>query len=197
VRRDSSAVCLRQQLTSPKFQSSCRQRVILWRCHTSSRLKRSSSASGTHLRFLQDREYLERVAKARQWQERTLHDLALDGYLGRDDDGHICFISATGCKSRWREPKRFTSESGKAGHWRENGERRFRFLSGKSWLWRGELIPGAQTVYLCEGETDVITLIDRGIEDDEETVGLNPEVRFTSAKGRTVAVGLQGAALNR
>jgi hypothetical protein len=116
------------------------------------------------LRFLQDREYLERVAKARQWQERTLHDLALDGYLGRDDEGHICFISASGCKSRWRE----------------GGERRFRFLFGKSWLWRGELIPGAQTVYLCEGETDVISLIDRGIEDD----------------GETIAVGVQGATLN-
>jgi hypothetical protein len=44
-----------------------------------------------------------------------LHDPALDGYLGRDDDGHICFLSASGCKSRWRE----------------DGERRFRFLFGK------------------------------------------------------------------
>jgi DNA primase len=58
------------------------------------------------------------------------------------------------------------------------------------------LIPEAQTVYLCEGETDVVTLIDRGIEDDGESVGLNPEVRFTSAVGRTVAVGVQGATLN-
>jgi hypothetical protein len=116
------------------------------------------------LRLLRDREYLEMVAKARQWHEETLHDLALDGYLGRDDDDHICFISASGCKSRWRE----------------NGERRFKFLFGKSWLWRGELIPQAETIYLTEGETDAISLIDRGIEDD----------------GETVAVGLQGATLN-
>jgi hypothetical protein len=116
------------------------------------------------LQLLQDHEYLERVAKVRQWQARTLHDLALDGYLGRNDEDHICFISASGCKSRWRE----------------NGERRFRFLFGRSWLWRGELIPGAQTVYLGEGETDVISLIDRGIEDD----------------GETVAIGVQGATLN-
>jgi hypothetical protein len=116
------------------------------------------------LRLLEDREYLGMVAKARQWQEQNLHDLALDGYLGRDDEAHICFISAAGCKSRWRE----------------NAERRFRFLFGRSWLWRGELIPGAQTVYLCEGETDVVTLIDRGIEDD----------------GETIAVGVQGATLN-
>jgi hypothetical protein len=108
------------------------------------------------LRILQDHEYLQRVAKARQWQQETLHDLALDGYLGRDDEDHICFISASGCKSRWLE----------------NGERRFRFLFGRSWLWRGELIPGTQTVYLCEGETDVISLIDRGIEDDGETIAV-------------------------
>jgi hypothetical protein len=86
------------------------------------------------------------------------------GYLGRDDDGHICFNSAAGCKSRWRE----------------NGERRFKFLFGRSWLWRGDLIREAQTVYLCEGETDAITLIDKGIEDD----------------GKTIAVGVQGATLN-
>jgi DNA primase len=42
------------------------------------------------------------------------------------------------------------------------------------------LIPEAQTVYLCEGETDAITLIDKGIEND----------------GKTIAVGVQGAALN-
>jgi hypothetical protein len=116
------------------------------------------------LRLLEDRRFVEGIANHRQWKQQTLRDLALDGYLGQDDDGHICFISAAGCKSRWRE----------------HGERRFRFLFGRSWLWRGELIPQAQTVYLCEGETDAISLIDRGIEDD----------------GETVAVGLQGATLN-
>jgi hypothetical protein len=116
------------------------------------------------LRLLEDHVYVERIAKHRQWKAKTIYDLALDGYLGRDDEGHICFVSAAGCKARWRE----------------DGERRFKFLFGKSWLWRGELIPQAGTVYLCEGETDAITLIDRGIEDD----------------GETVAVGVQGATLN-
>ncbi len=73
-------------------------------------------------------------------------------------------LSAAGCKSRWRD----------------NAERRFKFLFGKSWLWRGELIPQAETIYLCEGETDAITLIDCGMEDD----------------GQTVVVGIQGATLN-
>lgn len=116
------------------------------------------------LRFLDDRAFTARIANHRQWKEETLRGLALDGYLGRDDENHFCFNSAAGCKARWRE----------------NGERRFKFLFGKSWLWRGELIPQAETIYLCEGETDAISLIDRGIEDDAETV----------------AVGIQGATLN-
>ena len=72
------------------------------------------------LRILQDHEYVERVAKARQWQEKTLHDLALDGYLGRDEEGTFASSVLPGCKSRWKK----------------NSERRFRFLFGRSWLWR-------------------------------------------------------------
>jgi hypothetical protein len=116
------------------------------------------------LRLLEDHTYVERVSKYRQWKAKTLYQLALDGCLGLDDEKHFCFISAAGCKSRWRE----------------DGERKFYSHFGKSWLWRGELIPAAQAVYLCEGETDAISLIDRGIEDD----------------GKTVAVGVQGATLN-
>jgi 5S rRNA maturation endonuclease (ribonuclease M5) len=116
------------------------------------------------VRLLEDAEYIERISTHRQWKTETIRTLALDGYLGRDDDGHVCFNSAAGCKSRWRQ----------------DGERRFKFLFGRSWLWRGELIPQAQTVYLCEGETDAITLIDCGMEED----------------GSTVVVGLQGATLN-
>jgi hypothetical protein len=116
------------------------------------------------VRLLEDQAYMEQVATFRHWKYETIRGLALDGYLGGDDEGHFCFNSAAGCKSRWRE----------------GNERRFRFLLGKSWLWRGELIPSASTVYLCEGETDAVTLIDRGVEDD----------------GGTVAVGVQGATLN-
>jgi hypothetical protein len=84
---------------------------------------------------------MERISKHRQWKLETIRNLALDGYLGLDDDGHFCFNSAAGCKSRWRE----------------GDERRFKFHFGKSWLWRGELIPAAETVYLTEEETDAIT----------------------------------------
>jgi NAD-dependent dihydropyrimidine dehydrogenase PreA subunit len=116
------------------------------------------------VRLLEDRQYMERCSKHRQWKLETIRDLALDGYLGLDNEGHFCFNSASGCKSRWRE----------------DGERRFKFLFGKSWLWRGELIPEAGTVYITEGETDAITLIDCGMEED----------------GQTVIVAMQGATFN-
>ncbi len=115
------------------------------------------------VQLLKDGAYIEQIAKHRQWKRQTICALAFDGHLGRDDHRRICFISAAGCKSRWQA----------------DGERRFKFLFGKSWLWRGELIPQAETIYLCEGETDAITLIDRGLEDD----------------GGTVAIGVQGATL--
>ena len=116
------------------------------------------------VQLLEDRAYIEQIAKYRQWKPQTICALAFDGHLGRDDNRRICFISAAGCKSRWRE----------------DGERSFKFLFGKSWLWRGELIPQAQTIYLCEGETDAITLIDCGLEDD----------------GGTAVIGIQGATFN-
>jgi hypothetical protein len=116
------------------------------------------------LQLLEDQTFIERISRHRQWKAESVRQLALDGYLGRDDDGHICFNSAAGCKARWRQ----------------DGERRFKFLFGKSWLWRGELIPEAETVYITEGETDAITLIDCGLEDD----------------GKTAVIGLQGATFN-
>jgi DNA primase len=54
------------------------------------------------------------------------------------------------------------------------------FSLGEAGYGEGEFVPEAQTIYLCEGETDTITLIDRGIEED----------------GKTIAVGVQGATLN-
>jgi 5S rRNA maturation endonuclease (ribonuclease M5) len=132
------------------------------------------------VRLLEDQTYMERICRHRQWKLETIRDLGLDGYLGMDDDGHFCFNSAAGCKSRWREPRKLTSEFGKAEHWRQDGERRFKFLFGKSSLWRAELIPAAETIYLCEGETDAITLIDTGLEAD----------------GKTAIVALQGATFN-
>jgi hypothetical protein len=42
----------------------------------------------------------------------------------------------------------------------------------KPWLWRGSIINIGTTVYLCEGETDEISLIDAGLESDGRTVAV-------------------------
>jgi hypothetical protein len=92
-----------------------------------------------------------RVAKLRGWQEQTIIDLAHECYLGWESN--LAFIYDTGVKIR--------SELG--------GQRRFWWLFGKPWLWRGAYLPMAETVYLCEGETDAISLLDTGVEEGGKT----------------------------
>lgn len=105
--------------------------------------------------LISDSSLCERVARARGWQSETVRQLALETYLGWHD-GKLCFIYDTGVKLRWRE----------------KGERIIRWAFGKPWLWRGAWIKSAQTIYLCEGETDAISLIDAGIESDRATVAV-------------------------
>lgn len=106
-------------------------------------------------RLRDDRELCQRIGQARHWQSETIRGLALEGYLGWDE-GKLAFIYDTGIKLRWRA----------------NGERMIRWAFGKPWLWRGAFLNFASTVYLCEGETDVISLIDAGIESAERTVAV-------------------------
>lgn len=89
----------------------------------------------------------ERIAKRRNWRPETIRTLALEGYLGWSDS-KLAFIYDTGVKLRWRQ----------------NGERIIRWAFGKPWIWRGAWLRDAQTVYLCESETDAISLIDAGFE---------------------------------
>ena len=94
----------------------------------------------------------ERIAKARNWQAKTLRDMALDGALGwlDEDGGKLAFIYETGIKVRWKK----------------GGERIIRFHTGNAaQLWRGWMIlKTTRKVYVTEGETDAITLIDAGAE---------------------------------
>lgn len=91
----------------------------------------------------------ERIARGRKWRAETLQTLAFEGYLGWHD-GKLAFIYDTGVKLRWRE----------------KGERIIRWAFGKPWIWRGAWLNTAQSVYLCESETDAISLIDAGIEQE-------------------------------
>ena len=99
----------------------------------------------------------EDLAKKRGWKPRTLRQLALELYLGWDDEKHaIAFIYDTGVKLRWRE----------------KGQRIIRWAFGKPWLWRGAYLTFSQTVYVTEGETDCISLIDGGIEAESQTIAV-------------------------
>ena len=96
-----------------------------------------------------DAELCRDIAKGRGWQPETLRELAVEGVLGWYD-GKLAFIYDTGIKLRWQE----------------DGERIIRFYCGNAGrLWRAcRLTPSVRKVYICEGETDVITLIDAGAE---------------------------------
>jgi twinkle protein len=103
-------------------------------------------------RMRDDAALRERCATQRGWNPETLRQLALEGYLGWHH-GKIAFIYDTGVKLRWREA----------------GERIIRWAFGKPWLWRGAYlsIPTRINVYITEGESDCIALLDGGLEDDK------------------------------
>ena len=73
----------------------------------------------------------------------------------------------------WHEQKlAFIYETGVKLRWRQQGERIIKWVFGKPWLWRGSFIDMFTTIYLCEGETDAISLIDAGLESDGRTLAL-------------------------
>jgi hypothetical protein len=97
----------------------------------------------------------ERIARGRGWKPETIRNLSLEPSLGWHE-GKLAFIYETGVKLRWRQ----------------QGERIIRWAFGKPWLWRGSYIDTAKTVYLSEGETDVISLIDAGLEKDGTSIAV-------------------------
>jgi hypothetical protein len=97
----------------------------------------------------------ERIGRVRGWKPETIRELSREPSLGWHD-GKLAFIYETGVKFRWRQ----------------GGERIIRWAFGNPWLWRGSYIDIATTVYLCEGETDAISLIDAGLESDERTIAV-------------------------
>jgi hypothetical protein len=103
----------------------------------------------------EDPKLCERIAGARGWKTQTIRDLTCGPHFGWYE-GKLAFIYESGVKLRWRQ----------------DGERIVRWAFGKPWLWRGSLIFDANRVYLCEGETDAISLIDAGVELDGRTVAV-------------------------
>jgi hypothetical protein len=97
----------------------------------------------------------ERIACVRGWKAETIRNLTCEPSLGWHD-GKLAFIYETGVKLRWRQ----------------HGDRVLRWAFGKPWLWRGSYIDMARTIYLCEGETDAISLIDAGLESDAKMLAV-------------------------
>lgn len=93
------------------------------------------------------------IAKRRGWLAETVRGLALDAHLGTHE-GKLAFIYQHGLKLRWQDAA---------------GERRIAWAFGSNGeLWRQDrlAVPEVRTVYVCEGETDGISLLDCGIEAD-------------------------------
>jgi hypothetical protein len=94
----------------------------------------------------------EQIAVPRNWKAETIKQLAVEGSLALKDDV-LAFLYPEGVKRRalpW-STKRFWSE-------------------GTTGLWRASQLESAKTIYLTEGESDAITLIDGGILDSTTQV---------------------------
>jgi twinkle protein len=97
----------------------------------------------------------ERIACGRNWNPKTIHELAYELSLGWNE-GKLAFLYESGVKLRWRQ----------------NGERLIRWAFGQPWLWRGGFLWSHEIVFVTEGETDAVSLIDAGLERDGSTVAV-------------------------
>ncbi len=108
--------------------------------------KHTIAAAGS---WLQEETHLwSSIAEKRKWLPETIQKLAFDGSLGWHG-GALAFLYRTGLKYRNWPHHQFEWE----------------FKSGES-FWREQTITGHTTqVFLAEGETDAISMIDAGIAD--------------------------------
>lgn len=97
-----------------------------------------------------DQALCERWAKARGWKPETIRALALEAALGWHE-GKAAFLYETCAKLRWRVGEQ---------------KRTLWLYGGAPSLWRGFLLSlkRCQRVYVTEGESDAISLVDAGVE---------------------------------
>jgi hypothetical protein len=97
--------------------------------------------------ILNGTEWCNRIASSRGWKPETIRSLAAEKSLGWGGDA-LNFIYKSGIKVRkW---------PGKDLYW----------WAGKPYVWRSLAMKKASVLYLTEGETDAITLLDSGLETD-------------------------------
>ena len=107
--------------------------------------------------LLRDEEAIKGIAKARNWQTKTIRELALDPCLGLDE-GKLVHLYPTGAKKRLKPLTPELAEKFVGV--------RFCWMFGKpDSLWRGDrLLKCTERIHLTEGETAAIALIDAGID---------------------------------
>jgi hypothetical protein len=101
---------------------------------------------------------LSEVASWKGWKKETIRGLALEGSLGIDPAGRICFNYDSGLKFRYDDL--------------DTGERIIRWRFGKPTLWRLGYLAQARKVFLTEGESDAISLLNEGVENEPGTLVL-------------------------
>jgi hypothetical protein len=100
----------------------------------------------------------DEVAQWRGWKSETIKQLATEGNLGLWIGGEVVFMHAGRPKTRVMDDR----TGSKQINWP---------FKGSNTLWRSERITSdTRRVIVAEGETDSITLIDCGMEQDGETV---------------------------
>lgn len=114
-------------------------------------------------RLADDAELCGRTGVARSWRAETVQSLAAGHDLGWLDDsgrgGHaaLAFLYDTGAKCRAKNA---------------DGARAIWWKFGKPCLWRGWVLRGPETrrafrtAIICEGESDLISCLDEGLEDE-------------------------------
>ncbi len=116
--------------------------------------------------LLSDPSLIDAIAATRGWKPDTIRGLALEGELGLTAEGVLVFIYATGWKFRWKD---------------DAGKRQIKWAPGaRKWFWRGALLAAAGEIYLTEGETDTINLLDEGLEVEGRKVVALPDAGFTN-----------------
>ena len=117
-------------------------------------------------RLKSDEILIARIAASRGWTPATIHRLASEQSLGWA--GCLAYLYETGVKLR--------SDY--------NGQRRFywKFGTGAA-LWRQARIQEASTVYVTEGESDAITLLDEELDCDATVAVVAIASATTFAKG--------------
>ena len=101
----------------------------------------------------QDGALIERIAKWKGWSTSTILRLAQENDLGWWN-GLLGFHYSTGVKVReWPDREM---------HWKFGG----------NGLWRDRLLEQSSTIYLTEGESDAITILDCGVEQEPHTAVL-------------------------